>query len=252
MAESGERTGSYNHLIHEKSPYLLQHARNPVDWYPWREEALQKARQEDKPIFLSIGYATCHWCHVMAHESFEDPEVAHLLNQFFVSIKVDREERPDIDQIYMSVCQALTGQGGWPLSIFMTPGREPFLCRDLFSQVQPDGHGWFYRPSEKNRESLENGPGKNPAGKRRDSPGHTERGSRKGFWACFRSGDSKKRFPAVWEGLRRDLGRFRGGSEIPYPPSSYLPSEMVPSQQRFRGGQNGGKNVGGHAPGRDL
>ncbi len=143
MAESGERTGSYNHLIHEKSPYLLQHARNPVDWYPWREEALQKARQEDKPIFLSIGYATCHWCHVMAHESFEDPEVAHLLNQFFVSIKVDREERPDIDQIYMSVCQALTGQGGWPLSIFMTPEGSPFFAGTYFPKSSRMGMAGF-------------------------------------------------------------------------------------------------------------
>jgi uncharacterized protein YyaL (SSP411 family) len=143
MAESGERTGSYNHLIHEKSPYLLQHAKNPVDWYPWREEAFQKARQEDKPIFLSIGYATCHWCHVMAHESFEDPEVAHLLNQFFVSIKVDREERPDIDQIYMSVCQALTGQGGWPLSIFMTPEGSPFFAGTYFPKSSRMGMAGF-------------------------------------------------------------------------------------------------------------
>jgi len=121
-----------NHLIGEKSPYLLQHAANPVDWYPWGEEAFQKARKEDKPIFLSIGYATCHWCHVMAHESFEDGHVAELLNQSFVSIKVDREERPDIDQIYMAVCQALTGQGGWPLTIFMTPTGDPFFAGTYF------------------------------------------------------------------------------------------------------------------------
>jgi uncharacterized protein YyaL (SSP411 family) len=121
-----------NHLITEKSPYLLQHAHNPVDWYPWGQEAFEKARGEDRPVFLSIGYATCHWCHVMAHESFEDEEVARLLNQFFVSIKVDREERPDIDQVYMSVCQALTGQGGWPLSIFMTPEGKPFFAGTYF------------------------------------------------------------------------------------------------------------------------
>jgi uncharacterized protein YyaL (SSP411 family) len=121
-----------NRLISEKSPYLLQHAHNPVDWYPWGQEAFGKARGEDRPVFLSIGYATCHWCHVMAHESFEDKEVARLLNQFFVSIKVDREERPDIDQVYMSVCQALTGQGGWPLSIFMTPEGKPFFAGTYF------------------------------------------------------------------------------------------------------------------------
>ncbi len=117
-----------NRLAREKSPYLLQHADNPVDWYPWGEEAFEAARREDKPIFLSIGYATCHWCHVMEHESFEDPEVAALMNRTFVSIKVDREERPDIDQVYMTVCQMLTGSGGWPLTILMTPDRRPFYA----------------------------------------------------------------------------------------------------------------------------
>ncbi|WP_455391639.1 thioredoxin domain-containing protein [[Eubacterium] cellulosolvens] len=118
----------YNRLIHEKSPYLLQHAYNPVDWYPWGEEAFKKAKAEDKPIFLSIGYSTCHWCHVMAHESFEDPEVAKLMNNTFVSIKVDREERPDIDNVYMLACQAITGSGGWPLTIIMTPDKKPFFA----------------------------------------------------------------------------------------------------------------------------
>ena len=105
-----------NRLANEASPYLLQHADNPVDWHPWGKEALQKANAEDKPIFLSIGYSACHWCHVMAHESFEDERVAAVLNQHFVSIKVDREERPDLDRIYMSAVQAMTGRGGWPMS----------------------------------------------------------------------------------------------------------------------------------------
>ena len=117
-----------NRLINEKSPYLLQHASNPVDWYPWGEEAFLKAKREDKPVFLSIGYSTCHWCHVMEKESFEDEEVAGILNQDFVAIKVDREERPDLDQVYMTVCQAMTGQGGWPLTIFMTPDKKPFFA----------------------------------------------------------------------------------------------------------------------------
>ncbi len=117
-----------NRLIREKSPYLLQHARNPVDWYPWSEEAFERARAENKPIFLSVGYSTCHWCHVMAHESFEDREVARLMNEAFVCIKVDREERPDVDGIYMSVCQIMTGSGGWPLTILMTPERKPFFA----------------------------------------------------------------------------------------------------------------------------
>lgn len=117
-----------NRLIREKSPYLLQHAHNPVDWYPWGEEAFERAERENKPIFLSIGYSTCHWCHVMARESFEDPEVAGLMNESFVSVKVDREERPDIDSVYMQACLALTGQGGWPLTIIMTPEKLPFFA----------------------------------------------------------------------------------------------------------------------------
>ncbi|PKG33143.1 MAG: thioredoxin domain-containing protein [Methanoregula sp.] len=115
-------------LLGEKGPYLLQHAKNPVDWFPWGEEAFSRAAREDKPVFLSIGYATCHWCHVMAHESFEDPEVAELLNRDFIAIKVDREERPDIDSTYMQVCQMLSGQGGWPLTIVMTPEKKPFFA----------------------------------------------------------------------------------------------------------------------------
>ncbi|WP_047152822.1 thioredoxin domain-containing protein [Aneurinibacillus tyrosinisolvens] len=128
-----------NRLANEKSPYLLQHAYNPVDWYPWGEEAFNKARTEDKPIFLSIGYSTCHWCHVMAHESFEDEEVAALLNEHYISIKVDREERPDIDQIYMTVCQAMTGQGGWPLTVIMTPDKEPFFAGTYFPKQSKYG-----------------------------------------------------------------------------------------------------------------
>ncbi|MFX1317169.1 MAG: thioredoxin domain-containing protein, partial [Promethearchaeota archaeon] len=121
-----------NHLVNEKSPYLLQHAKNPVDWYPWGKEAFNKANKENKPIFLSIGYSTCHWCHVMAHESFEDEEVAKLMNEVFISIKVDREERPDIDNIYMTVCQMLTGSGGWPLTILMTGDKKPFFAGTYF------------------------------------------------------------------------------------------------------------------------
>ncbi|MFQ5953205.1 MAG: thioredoxin domain-containing protein, partial [Candidatus Omnitrophota bacterium] len=121
-----------NHLISEKSPYLLQHVHNPVDWYPWGEEAFEKAKKEDKPIFLSIGYSTCHWCHVMEKESFSDPEIAKTLNENFVSIKVDREERPDIDNIYMSAVVSITGSGGWPLTVFLTPEKEPFYGGTYF------------------------------------------------------------------------------------------------------------------------
>ena len=117
---------SENKLINETSPYLLQHAHNPVNWYPWGAEALGKAVSENKPIFLSVGYSSCHWCHVMAHESFEDPETAALMNELYVCIKVDREERPDIDQIYMNALHSLGEQGGWPLTMFLTPDGAPF------------------------------------------------------------------------------------------------------------------------------
>ena len=116
-----------NRLAQETSPYLLQHADNPVDWYPWSDEAFSKARAEDKPVLLSVGYAACHWCHVMEHESFEDDETAALMNERFVSVKVDREERPDVDSLYMDAVVALTGQGGWPMTVFLTPDGEPFL-----------------------------------------------------------------------------------------------------------------------------
>lgn len=129
-----------NKLINEKSPYLLQHAHNPVDWYPWGGEAFARAVAEDKPIFLSIGYSTCHWCHVMERESFEDEKVARILNKSFIAIKVDREERPDVDHIYMSVCQALTGHGGWPLTIIMTPERKPFYAGTYFPKNSRGGY----------------------------------------------------------------------------------------------------------------
>jgi len=121
-----------NHLVYEKSPYLLQHAYNPVDWYPWGDKALAKAKAEDKPIFLSIGYSTCHWCHVMAHESFENQEIADFLNANFISIKVDREERPGIDQIYMAATQAMTGSGGWPMSLFCSRMGNHFMQEHIF------------------------------------------------------------------------------------------------------------------------
>ena len=152
-----------NRLIKEKSPYLLQHAHNPVDWYPWSEEAFATAKAQDKPIFLSIGYSTCHWCHVMERESFEDEEVAGVLNQHFVSIKVDREERPDIDHIYMTVCQGMTGHGGWPLTIVMTPEKKPFFAGTYFPKKHRGGMNGMMEllPRlaqlwQENREELEN------------------------------------------------------------------------------------------------
>jgi len=132
-----------NNLIHETSPYLLQHVHNPVEWYGWNETALKKAKDENKPIFLSIGYSSCHWCHVMAHESFENEEVAKFMNEHFVNIKVDREERPDIDDIYQKVCQIATGQGGWPLSVFLTPDQKPFYVGTYFPVLDSYGRPGF-------------------------------------------------------------------------------------------------------------
>ncbi len=132
-----------NRLIAEKSPYLIQHAHNPVNWYAWGPDAFEKARREQKPIFLSIGYSTCHWCHVMERESFENEATAALMNQYFIAIKVDREERPDVDRIYMSFVQATTGSGGWPMSVWLTPDLKPFYGGTYFPPEQRYGHPGF-------------------------------------------------------------------------------------------------------------
>ena len=136
-----------NRLINETSPYLLQHANNPVDWYPWGQEALSRARDEDKPILLSIGYSACHWCHVMERESFENDAIAGIMNDHFINIKVDREERPDLDAVYMEAVQMLTGSGGWPMTVFLTPDCKPFLRRDLFPSRRPSEHARVPAPA---------------------------------------------------------------------------------------------------------
>ena len=144
MSDSADRPRAQNRLAGEKSPYLLQHAENPVDWFPWGEEAFAEARRRDVPVFLSVGYSACHWCHVMAHESFEDADISRLLNSRFVSVKVDREERPDIDHLYMAVCQALTGRGGWPLSAFLLPDGLPFFAGTYFPPRSKFGMTGFF------------------------------------------------------------------------------------------------------------
>src|ERR1019366_5105555 len=166
---------AHNRLAGETSPYLLQHAHNPVDWYPWGAEALATARAEDRPIFLSIGYAACHWCHVMERESFEDPVTAAYLNANFVSIKVDREERPDLDAIYMGAVQALTGSGGWPMSVFLTPDGRPFHGGTYFPNMRRHGlpsfrdvleavaGGWRERRDDVERTGTGLGSGLRPA-----------------------------------------------------------------------------------------
>src|SRR5262245_48282375 len=132
-------TGTVNRLAGESSPYLLLHQHNPVDWYPWGEEALERARREERPIFLSVGYSTCYWCHVMERESFSDPETAELMNRHFVNVKLDREERPDLDEVYMAATQILTEHGGWPNSLFLTPDLKPFYAGTYFPPA--DRHG---------------------------------------------------------------------------------------------------------------
>src|ERR1700751_4980869 len=139
MTVSPSRDAVMNRLADQSSLYLRQHAGNPVDWYPWGPEAIDRAKREQKPIFLSVGYSACHWCHVMEHESFEDADTATLLNEHFVSIKVDREERPDVDQIYMTAVQLMTRHGGWPMSVFLTPDLHPFYGGTYFPPA--DRHG---------------------------------------------------------------------------------------------------------------
>ena len=151
-----EESQQANRLANEKSPYLLQHADNPVEWFPWGKEAFQKARREDKPIFLSIGYSTCHWCHVMAHESFEDAATAEIMNREFVNIKVDREERPDVDRVYMTFVQATTGGGGWPMSVWLTPHLEPFVGGTYFPPEDRFGQPAFNRVLQRIAEAWKN------------------------------------------------------------------------------------------------
>ena len=151
VCRGGTRRGSdpaVNRLGDATSPYLRQHADNPVDWYPWGEEAFARARATDRPILLSVGYSSCHWCHVMAHESFDDDETAALMNELFVNVKVDREERPDVDAVYMAAVQAMTGRGGWPMTVFLTPDAVPFYGGTYFPPEDRHGMPSFRRVLE--------------------------------------------------------------------------------------------------------
>ncbi len=207
-----------NRLAQERSPYLLQHAANPVDWYPWGSEAFERARREDKPIFLSIGYSTCHWCHVMEHESFENAEIAALLNADFVSIKVDREERPDVDRVYMSFVQSTTGSGGWPMSVFLTPELKPFFGGTYFPPTSRWGRpgftdllGELARVWKNDRPRVETG-GCGTAraaedGDRRGQPWPRRIGAR-------RCRGARRRGRRLSEGLRRAARRIRRRAEV--------------------------------------
>ena len=241
-----------NHLIDATSPYLKQHAYNPVDWHPWGPEALERARREDKPIFLSIGYSTCHWCHVMAHESFENPAIAAIMNEHFVNIKLDREERPDLDETYMNAVQVLTGHGGWPLSVFLTPDLKPFYGGTYFPPEDRGGLPGLPRlllalsqAYQQNRQELTTLSLKveshvqrlaeGAAGGRRPHPGKLKGGSAE---------------PA--EGFRRGARRAGRRPEIPPVPGTGF---SVPLLSFRRGGPGPGKaglHPGEDGPGRHL
>ena len=203
------------------SPYLLQHAGNPVDWWPWCEEAFQEAARRDVPVMLSVGYSACHWCHVMAHESFEDEQTAAIMNEHLVAVKVDREERPDVDAIYMTATQAMTGQGGWPMTVFMTPGREPFYCGTYLPA------GAFPAPGARGSQGLARGPGRRggpgagdrrgagrPVGRGREPDGAGYRRRARGRCRAARGGLRCGGGHAGWR-VRRRPGRLRRRAEVP-------------------------------------
>ena len=206
-----------NRLASETSPYLLQHANNPVDWYPWGKEALNRAQAEDKPILLSIGYSACHWCHVMAHECFENDEIARLMNDNFINIKVDREERPDLDNIYMQAVQALTGSGGWPLTVFLTPDGKPFFGGTYFPPEDRHGMPGFRRVL------------KTVADAYRNRRGESEKAAKQivtALTAKARGGDTKeplvldildKAYLSLEKDFDRDNGGFGSAPKFPQP-----------------------------------
>src|SRR5690349_13139489 len=158
LAAMKSTDGPKNRLASETSPYLQQHATNPVDWYPWGPEAFAEAKRTGKPVLLSVGYSTCHWCHVMAHESFENPAIAKLMNELFVNIKVDREERPDVDRVYMTYVQASTGGGGWPMSVFLTPDLKPFFGGTYFPPEDRYGRPGFPKALQQLADAWKNDP----------------------------------------------------------------------------------------------
>jgi uncharacterized protein YyaL (SSP411 family) len=227
-----------NRLIHEQSPYLLQHAHNPVDWHPWQEEAFEKAKNENKPVFLSVGYATCHWCHVMEKESFENPEVARLMNEAFVSIKVDREERPDIDSVYMKVCQLLTGSGGWPLTIIMTPDKKPFFASTYIPRENRFGRLGM----------LELIPRLNDLWKKRAE--ELEDSADKIITILKES--AKVTQGTAQTAVRPETWRVRSFSEISSPSQPLISAPLLEEDRRRKGPRNGGEDSSIHAAGRYL
>ena len=208
-------TESVNRLVDESSPYLRQHAHNPVDWYPWGEEAFAAARRDDKPILLSIGYSACHWCHVMERESFEDEAIARLMNEHFVSIKVDREERPDVDHIYMNAVQLLTGRGGWPMTVFLTPDGRALLRRHLLPARRPPRHAGFSAPARAHRPRVSRiAPGDRRRGARdRRPPARPRNGARRRLPASGRGAWLPP--PTPWRARTTNATAASAGAEVP-------------------------------------
>ena len=233
-----------NELQREKSPYLLQHADNPVAWRPWGPAALALARRENKPIFLSIGYSTCHWCHVMAHESFEQEEVAALLNRAFVPIKVDREERPDVDAVYMAACVALTGAGGWPLTVLLTPDQKPFWAETYLPRPQ------LLALLKQIEQAWRDDPGAlTAAGETLTDHLRQEGAVRPGApsRALVEQGVAQltQRFDRRW-------GRLRPGAQVPHAPPAALPAALRPAHRGRRGPADGRADAGADVPRRAV
>ena len=238
-----------NSLKQEKSPYLLQHKDQPVAWYPWCQEAFEKAAGEDKPIFLSIGYSTCHWCHVMARESFDDSEVADLLNKNFVSIKVDREERPDIDAVYMSVCQVMTGSGGWPLTILMAPDQKPFYAGTYFPKRSRYGQIGLIELLTSvaqlwttDRQKLQD-TGNQLTALLQQSKSTSSSVPRKPLFHTAYAGTIPK--------LRPSIRRFWRGAEIPHPSYAYVSDAVCQMGGKTGSPAHGPDNLGRYGPRRN-
>ena len=236
-----------NRLKSATSPYLLQHADNPVDWWPWSPEAFAEARRRDVPVFLSVGYAACHWCHVMAHESFEDPAVAEAVNSRLVAIKVDREERPDIDAVYMSATQAMTGQGGWPMTVFMTPDGEPFYCGTYFPRAQfvqlvtAVSESWA-----KNKERISGESQRISAALAENAAALSGLGGAAGELNLEQVTAHGGGRPGV--GLRRGQRRLRRGAEVPAFDGARVPAPPPRAHRRRGGALDGRGDLRGDGP----
>ena len=240
-----------NRLADETSPYLLQHAANPVDWYPWGEEAFERAREEDKAILLSVGYAACHWCHVMEHESFEDDETAALMNERFVSVKVDREERPDVDGLYMDAVVALAGHGGWPMTVFLTPDGRPFWGGTYFPPEPRHGMPSFRQVLEAISEAYRNRRGdlEEQAGRLVDAI--RESGERTGSTEPLTTGLLTGAVSSLRSAFDPGVGRIRRGTQVPARVDAGASPPYARKDRLGRRPRHGAADAGPNGGGRD-